>query len=350
MNKMDQLLELNIGMSPTRVEIELTEQCNLFCKFCYNSQEPVVSSKYMEIIERLDKQNVLEVILTGGEPMLHPQFKEILHICCDRFTKTMIQTNGTLIDKAMADFIKDKDVFGVNVSLHGSKSVHEELTCVNGSYELAINAIKNLVERNVRVASNFVLTSANIHGLGDTIDLLYSIGLRELTLTRFTPTGVGGNNAYLSITIDQLLSSLKCVKEKMNKYKDLKIILANSVPYCGLTNELASFCEYCHFGISRFYIDVNGCVLMCGMSRITIGNVLENDFKCMKETSEIYKNHVLGQDVPEKCRNCPDFSICRGGCRAAALACSGEICGADPYSKQEDQYEYNRNEQHIPNI
>jgi len=333
MSKMEQLLQFNIGMSPTRVEIELTEQCNLFCKFCYNSQEPVVSSKCFEIIDQLEKQNVLEVILTGGEPMLHPHFKEILNVCCSKFTKTMIQTNGTLVDENMAKFIKDKDVFGVNVSLHGSKSVHEDLTCVNGSYELAINAIKNLMKRNVRLASNFVLTSSNIHELDDTIELLYSIGLRELTLTRFTPTGIGGNNAYLSISIEQLLNSLNCVKEKMNKYKDLRIVLANSVPYCGLTSELDYFCEHCHFGISRFYIDVSGEVLMCGMLRLSIGNILENDFESMKKRSKIYKDHVLGEDVPDKCKNCTYFSKCRGGCRAAALACSGEICGADPYSK-----------------
>ena len=332
MNKMDQLLQLNIGMSPTRVEIELTEQCNLFCKFCYNSQEPVVSSEYKEIIERLEQQNVLEVILTGGEPMLHPQFKEILYLCRDMFSKSMIQTIGTLIDDDMADLIKETGVFGVNVSLHGSKFIHESLTCVEDSYEFALDAIKKLVKRNIRVASNFVLTSVNINELDDTIELMYSIGLRELTLTRFTPTGIGANNAYLSISSDELLNSLNCVKAKMQKYKDLKIILANSIPYCALPSELGSFCEYCHFGISRFYIDVNGSVLMCGMSRIAIGNILINDFVTMKESSDIFKNHVLGQDVPGKCKICSHFNICRGGCRAAALACSGEICGADPYS------------------
>ncbi|MDT8716079.1 radical SAM protein [Clostridium sp. 19966] len=329
----ESLLRYNINMSPTRVELELTEQCNLFCQFCYNTQKPIISTSVYQVLDKLYDEGVLEIILTGGEPMLHPEFLNILDKCSKLFTKVMVQTNGTYITEEIAGCLEKANVFGVNISLHGSKEVHEQLTCVAESYGQAMLGIKRVLNKNIKVASNFVLTSLNVSYLGDFIDELYSIGLKEMTLTRFTPTGVGASNANLTISHQQLIDALYCVKKKMDYYKDFKIILANSIPYCALPNDLKFFCEYCHFGSSRFYIDVNGNVLMCGMSRIVIGSILEKTFKEIKSDSDIYKSHVCGTDVPEKCIKCSQFSVCRGGCRAAAYACSGEICGSDPYSK-----------------
>ena len=104
--KNSKLLDINIAMNPTRIELELTELCNLKCSFCYNSQKPIVSDKYKEIIKRLSEENVLEVVLTGGEPMMHPQFIEILDATTGLFSKVMIQTNGTYIDKEYANLFK----------------------------------------------------------------------------------------------------------------------------------------------------------------------------------------------------------------------------------------------------
>lgn len=325
------LLEMNLHMGPTRVELELTELCNLRCTFCYNSQKPIVSDKVIQIIEKLVDENVMEIILTGGEPMTHPKFYDILDKCCENFSKVMIQTNGTYIDQKAADVLAKHDLFGVNISLHGDKTKHEKLTLIDGSYEKAFDAIKLLIERKIHLASNFVITKENIDSLEETIEYLYGVGLRELTLTRFTPTGIGADNVYLAIDKNELVAALYIAKEKMEKYSDFKIILANSIPACALPEELEFFSDHCHFGISRFYIDVNGNVMMCGMSRIKIGNMLEESFYDIKSKSKIYCDHVCGEDVPLDCKECNQFKTCRGGCRAAAYAVSNKVDGADPY-------------------
>lgn len=311
---------------------ELTEKCNLKCIFCYNSQNPIISDKVFDIIERLKEYGVLEVILTGGEPMTHPQFNKILQKCCEYFDKVMVQTNGTLIDASTVKLFADKGVYGVNVSLHGNDTLHEKLTLVSGSFQKAYSALNLLVKGGINTASNFVLTSKNVHYFPKALNMLYELGVNGMTLTRFTPTGVGANSKCLSITIDQLIEVLNYSDEFLrNKRKGFYVFLANSVPNCALPEHLKHYSEYCHFGASRFYIDVNGNVLMCGMSRLKIGNVLEERFQSMKAKSEIYCNHICENDVPSYCQKCSHFSVCHGGCRAAALAYSGKINGADPY-------------------
>jgi radical SAM protein with 4Fe4S-binding SPASM domain len=324
------LLELNANMSPVRVEFELTEQCNLSCIFCYNSRRPAVSKNVYAVLDKLYTENVLEIVLTGGEPMLHPDFSNTLIKCRSMFSNVMVQTNGTYITSETAEFFKKYELSGINVSLHGNKYIHEQLTGTAKSYGAAVSGIACLLEKGIRVASNFVLTAKNISILPETMNMLYTMGIKEMTLTRFTPTGAGAGNADLSVSRDQLINALYSAKQKMDIYTDFKIILANSIPYCALPEDLDFFCSYCHFGSSRFYIDIHGNVLMCGMSRIVIGNILDNTFKEIKERSYEYQAHITGTDAPQVCIRCNNFNRCRGGCRAAAYAYTKDICGKDP--------------------
>ena len=66
------ILKQSINMAPTKVELELTEQCNLSCVFCYNSQKPIISGISERIIQRLIDEGVFEIVLTGfdWEPSL----------------------------------------------------------------------------------------------------------------------------------------------------------------------------------------------------------------------------------------------------------------------------------------
>ena len=325
-----QLLEYAIHTNPLRVELELTERCNLSCKFCYNSQNPIDSSLVETILQRLAGECVPEIVLTGGEPILHPQFRYILDLCTKFFQKTMIQTNGLMIDDTIADLILNKNVYEVNVSVHGSADVHDELTRNKGSHTMAIEAIKRLIARNVRVSSNFVMTKDNIGALNENLNELYELGVRCMTLTRFTPTGIGATNSELLLSREEIIKAID-IAEQFSKTRNVRFLLANSMPQCSLPTLLKKYCEHCNFGVSRFYIDIHGNVMMCGMARIVLGNITKETFVQIKEKSYEFANHVLGKNVPQICSTCANFQQCRGGCRAAALANTGDISGADPY-------------------
>ena len=325
------LLEYAINTNPTRVEFELTERCNLSCRFCYNSQKPVDSSLAEAILQRLSDEFIPEIVLTGGEPILHPKFPDILRSCSKLFQKTMIQTNGTLIDDALAELLADNNVFEVNVSLHGSQHVHDALTQCSGSQHSAVEAIKRLIRCGIRVSSNFVMTKSNIDDLNNNLEELYQLGVRCMTLTRFTPTGIGFSNAEMALSREEIVNAIDVADVFKRNHTDATVLLANSMPFCSLPPSLSDYCEHCHFGASRFYIDVSGNVLMCGMSRVQLGNITHSTFAEIKRASPVFTRHILGKDVPLNCSTCSNFQQCRGGCRAAALANTGNLCGADPY-------------------
>lgn len=310
------------NMAPLLMQVELTEACNLRCKFCYNSQKPRYNKRIFEMLELLSSQGVMQINLTGGEPLAHPQFFEILEKACSLFPNVVILSNGALMTEEVLEKIHQYDVTSVNISIHGDEKKHEELTQVKGCYQKSINAIKYFLDKKkILVASNFVLNGSNFNMLKSTIKSMQKIGLEFMTITRFIPVGIGSTARDLVLTENQLIEAFRIVYEHNNSGQRPHIEFAEATPFCALPQELWSIANCCSYGYDRFYVDVTGELMVCGLSRIKLGgNILELPINEIKKNSFVFKKFIANEHVTEKCKNCPTFELCHGGCRAAALS------------------------------
>lgn len=320
---------------PLLMQVELTEACNLRCRFCYNSQQPRYNKRIFEMLDKLAEQGVMQVNLTGGEPLAHPQFFEILEKACELFPNVVILSNGTLMDQKALEKIHQYDVTSVNVSVHGDRETHEALTQIKGSYDTAINAIKYYLEKEkILVASNFVLNGANFHILEPTIQAMGEIGLRYMTITRFIPVGIGSEARDLILSEEQLVEAFRIVFEHNASGKAPHIEFAEATPFCVLPKQLQSVANCCSYGYDRFYVDVSGELMVCGLSRIRLGgNILDKTINEIKRDSEVFRAYIANDHVSEQCRGCTTFELCHGGCRAAALSNGGWKGTKDPNMK-----------------
>lgn len=309
-------------MAPLLMQVELTEACNLRCKFCYNSQQPRYNKHIFEMLEKLANQGVMQVNLTGGEPLAHPQFFEILEKACSLFPNVVILSNGSLMNEKALDIIHHYDVTSVNISIHGDRGTHEALTQVEGSYDASIKAIKYyLKKKKILIASNFVLNGGNFNMLKPTIKAMGEIGLEYMTITRFIPVGIGRGAKDLVLSEEQLVEAFRIVYEHNNSGIAPHIEFAEATPFCALPVELQSVANCCSYGYDRFYVDITGELMVCGLSRIKLGgNILEKTINEIKKDSQVFQLFVANEHVPEKCKNCATFELCHGGCRAAALS------------------------------
>lgn len=311
-----------LDMAPLLMQVELTEACNLRCKFCYNSQKPRYNQNAFEMLDKLAAQGVMQVNLTGGEPLAHSRFFEILEKACSLFPNVVILSNGSLMDEKALDRIHKYDVTSVNISVHGDEETHEALTQVKGSYNASINAIKYFIrKKTILVASNFVLNAGNFHMLEPTIRKMREIGLEYMTITRFIPVGIGSEAKELVLSENQLIEAFRIVYEHNNSGLAPHIEFAEATPFCALPKELQSVANCCSYGYDRFYVDVTGELMVCGLSRIKLGgNILESSINEIKRDSKVFQAFASNEHVPSKCRNCATFDLCHGGCRAAALS------------------------------
>ena len=98
---------------PVNATIELTPLCNMSCKMCYVHLHPDEVkmqgglhsvSEWLQIAEEMKRAGVLFVLLTGGEPLSYPGFKELYTKMHKMGLILTINTNGTLLNEEWADF------------------------------------------------------------------------------------------------------------------------------------------------------------------------------------------------------------------------------------------------------
>ena len=109
------------------VLVELTYKCNLDCFFCYNDRSiqgtPLSTGQYFRLMEDLRDMQVLNLVLSGGEPLAHPDFFKIGAKARELGFVVRIKSNGHALTQRLASRLKrEVDPFGIDISLHGASA------------------------------------------------------------------------------------------------------------------------------------------------------------------------------------------------------------------------------------
>ncbi len=165
------------------VTLELTYGCNLDCFFCYNDQKKtgreLSLDQYRALLIDLAEMQTLFLMLTGGEPMVHPQFFEIGRIARDLGFVIHIRTNGHSLNKRqISRLITEVDPYIVEVSLHGATAeVHNKQTRVAGSFQRLLNNLKTARKAGLRCNAVSTPTAWNEHQIEEMFTLCDSLSI-----------------------------------------------------------------------------------------------------------------------------------------------------------------------------
>lgn len=222
-----------------RADVKIGFQCNNRCKFCVQGDKRnLLAAKNLEEIKKdlkeAFKKGKGEVVLTGGEPTLHPDFLEIVKSAKSiGFKEIQIQTNGRLF--AYFDFcVKTIEAGATQFSpaLHGPNAkIHDFLTSSRGSFEQTIQGIKNLKKLNQYLLTNTVITAKNYRHLPEIARLLVDLGVNQF---QFAFIHLGGR-AYENRDwiVPQKSEVMPYVKKGLDiGIKADKKITTEAIPYC----------------------------------------------------------------------------------------------------------------------
>jgi radical SAM protein with 4Fe4S-binding SPASM domain len=149
------------------VLLELTYGCNLDCTFCYNDLnlrgQRVSLNLYRELLDELAMMNVMSLILSGGEPLLYPNFFQLGAYAREKGFLINVKSNGLPLNQRNARRLRQEvDPFIVELSLHGATApTHDRLTRVPGSFERLLRNIRILQDEGLRIKLNSTLTCWN---------------------------------------------------------------------------------------------------------------------------------------------------------------------------------------------
>jgi len=165
------------------VSLELTYKCNLDCFYCYNDREkpgtPLSLQQYQTLLSDLADMQTLHLMLTGGEPMVHPDFFAIGRAARELGFVTRIRTNGHSLTHKQALRLKEEvQPYAVEVTLHGSTAdVHDRQTRVSGSFERLIKNLKTARDIGLRCSMISTPTAWNEHQIAEMFALCDGMGI-----------------------------------------------------------------------------------------------------------------------------------------------------------------------------
>jgi MoaA/NifB/PqqE/SkfB family radical SAM enzyme len=152
--------------------------------------------------------NPPSLLLSGGEPLSHPAFFELLDYASSLVPRVSLSTNGTLIDAAAACFLEKKTVGYAGVSLDGPREIHDAFRGVQGAFDKALSGIRNLKKAGVRVGLRFTMVRPLLSSVPHVMKIAEELEVDRICFYHFIPSGRGRFETELLPTREEMRTTL----------------------------------------------------------------------------------------------------------------------------------------------
>ena len=164
------------------IHIEIAGLCNERCVHCYipHENKTTAMDKYtvLEVLRQCRDMNVLNVTLSGGEPMLHSSFIEILQRCNEYNFSVNILSNLTILTDEIIREIKNNPLIGIQTSIYSmNPDIHDGITSVKGSLKSTIASVQKLIENDIPVQISCPIMKANMGSYKDVAEWGKRLGI-----------------------------------------------------------------------------------------------------------------------------------------------------------------------------
>ena len=210
--------------APLFIAWQLNSACNVACLHCceeagHHMPDELSREEISSFCKQIVELGVPYVAISGGEPLLHPQFFEIAEFLRDNGVSLKAETNGHLIDQRVAERFAKLGLRSVQVSVDGATAQSFEKLRHKGSWQKTIDACKYLVAAGVNTEIVFVPTKFNIHEMGDVIEMAHQMGIYGFYTGKLMRIGRAAQNWDILCPSDAEYEKFFAVlEEKQNKY------------------------------------------------------------------------------------------------------------------------------------
>ena len=344
-----------------RVIWSVTGCCNYRCRHCYmDAPEGVLgqlsTERALEIVDEIAECGILRVHITGGEPLIRPDFWQII----DRFLfhKIYVQvifTNGALLtDRLLDGFEKRGMKPQFSISFDGL-GWHDWMRGKNGAEGLALSAMKRAIARGHIVNASICVHRGNLPVLWQTIEKLAGLGVKKVSCSGISDSELWqekGKGFHLSriellegfislipeffqadMPVDLMLGQVIVLKRGSLRYQIAAELFSDTID--------CRNCYLCEDARFASYIAPNGQLLPClpltsaPLSLIKAFPKL-GDVSLKLALSDSYYINFVSTRIKTlfkqnmECGTCQFRMRCGGGCRAQALLMGGDLMGPDP--------------------
>ncbi|MDA0323804.1 MAG: radical SAM protein [Verrucomicrobia bacterium] len=336
---------------PLRGMLELTSRCNLRCVHCYlgsqdeqhaRREEEMSTERVKSLIDEIIKAGCLYLTITGGDPMMRRDFREIYTYARVQGLLVTVFCDAILVTDKILELFKAYPPRMVEVSIYGATApTYERVTRVPGSFPKALEGIRALIDHGIRVRLKTVLMELNKHEIHEMEGIAVHLGVPFRFDSAIFPclpqgseeAGTENDHAPLDLRVSpQEVVDIELASPERRRHWREAYGKASALPE---TDRLYS----CGAGQTSFYVDPYANVSPCLMTSMHRHSLEGTTFR------ERWDNDLV--KIREKKRS-PDAKCAVGGMRGLCTACpganyleTGDENHESEYSRQIAELRYN---------
>ena len=338
---------------PYLVSYAITRKCNLNCKHCYSdaadspARDELSTIEAKGLLDDLSKWGIKLLIFDGGEPLCREDFFEIAKYASEKGMRTVVGSNGLLIDTKTADRMKNAGVQAIQISIDGAKpATHDSFRGEDGAFDKAMQGIEACKKVGLPFQLGMVIRRQSLPEISDMLRLAVESGAnaaeffdlvhvprvrrecREEILSRSERRNVMELLAEAQRDCPIVIRLPGCpmypliLKQRNIQPKHFPAHLLRRIPY---------YDRGCAAGMPSGYVTIlpNGDVIPCMLLQVKLGNIREESIIRIWEDSPVLAKLRSRELLEGECGKCIHRDVC-AGCRGRAYEETGNMLASDP--------------------
>lgn len=319
---------------PFFLQWHITDACNLRCKHCYCTDYTVsgvkegnllhVLNEYKKLLNYLGKNG--RVQFAGGEPLISPHIYYLIKQARQRDMAVRILSNGTIVDRQVADKLREAGCYIVQISIEGREKINDAIRA-KGSFKKAIQGTKILKSNGFEITFAMTLSKTNVKEIPHVFKIADKYANR-IGFHRLIPIGSGKEMQSEMLSPEELFNAYDTIFKLRKKYPDIDVPLRDPIWRAYFNNHPSEALSGCSAGYNGLCIGSNGDVFPCRRMPLKIGNVYEHSLIDLWDHRVMVNLRARDKRYGE-CGECELAWLC-GGCPGVPYALHGDYMGEDP--------------------
>lgn len=309
--------------TPAKIVFNVINSCTYDCIYCFSkknlhhlSEDRLVSLSCLEVFfKEAANEGCRQVVLTGGDPLLHPHILDIINMISKTDMNCILSTKS-LLGKNLCKRLKGSGLSELQFSLDSlDDEINYKLTGRKNKCEDIIRTLKNIIESNVEYHIKMVLSTYNYASLDSFLSSLNTFGINKVELNLYY-----GEDIQSSLTADMKQDAYRIVDKFRLTGMDISIVGEKQPHICGslvhtlfLNEDGKAYYCFRDFSIEEMYLG--------NIEKMSIGEIWNSPraFALLTPSQDLFEG---------KCRNCQGFQKCiYYGCYYNRYIDSGSIYG-----------------------
>lgn len=212
------------------VAFNCISRCNLNCLHCYSSStsgpsvDELTTAEAKQLLHQLTQVNCPVVLFTGGEPLLRNDLFDLLAKAKQLPLRTVISSNGTLIDSAVAKKLAALGVSYVGISIDGDEPFHDAFRQTQGCFKAALTGIQNCQKAGLKTGLRFTITKQNVDKIPVVFGIAASANIRRICFYHLIKAGRAKNLDDFTPTPQQTRLAVDTIIEKTEEFVQKKLV------------------------------------------------------------------------------------------------------------------------------